>query len=850
MKKYLQKLLFTITIVAISILPAVAGRYKAHNDYMLATVLWHEIRGGSDYEIKQVANVIMNRLDMFEQGNKEGYQLEIGDILTARAQFSGSEKYLNAHMTDADILKHINMRGSEGTAWKVCLNIAQQALAGQLPDLTHGATHYRTCLGSNMTFWGASKIQGVSHGKHCFFKGISMGAMKVNGHIFKQGKVTGKYSKGGAYIDNGGDGSGEGSGYIGDYSGGGANGEFSGYDNGGFLDLTFNDTEYTALCQQAKTETDASTTPPNLFNTKILTRITEMMEKVYVSLGQLYAVGQSLMCFATGPGKIKLLVFRLVNIPYWFAGIAIYLAAFFITMGVGLFFVDATFKIGFALLLLPISIALWPFEPTRGKLSENFSIIIRNSMLFALVGIGIGFTVVLIQNGVIHGINEYEFNKALSDGNVKAMAKQFAISGTNFLVIIFCLIYGFKIIQSSVNDYLNRIFPDNVFGGQSPMHQSGVQAIGNMGTHAVMPVASLAGDIALNQAGRGIEAMGRGLKNYGSSGSTPPSAPTVVANGGGNTPAGPLPTNNFEADNTYNPDNNDTEPTNEQTDNEQMPVTPVQNLNNPRNRRPHQETLGDRRNQNERNRRQNQGQGPRPMQTPTAVNPNTPEQTESINPNSAQNSQNISASNQQQTSLSFDSAGSHMPQAENYDGFAGAMAAGMALGQQDQVEGLSLSPGNLLKNTANATLNILTAPLNKKTYQQLQKLPEIMEKRAKASTMHQNQREMQENNMMPNATNGQRIIMRLSRDATLFVRTAKQTTANTLKDTTKETAYVAGSLLEKFGARIRPSKQSHLSQYWKQYRDDRERIEEIQRQKDQRETDSTLASDYVDRGGK
>ncbi len=840
MKKYLQNLLFATAIIIISVLPAVAGRYKAHNDYMLATVLWHEIRGGSDYEIKQVANVIMNRLDMFEQGNKEGYQLELGDILTARAQFSGSEKYLNARMTDADILKHINMRGSEGTAWKVCLNIAQQALAGQLPDLTHGATHYRTCLGPNMTFWGASKIQGVSHGKHCFFKGISMGAMKVNGHTFKQGKVTGKYSKGGAYVDNGGDGSGEGSGYLGGGDSYGSGG-FSGYDNGGFLDLTFNDAEYTAMCEQAKTETDASTTPPNLFNTKILTRITEMMEKVYVSLGELYAVGQSLMCFATGPGKIKLLVFHLVNVPYWFAGIAIYLAAFFITMGVGLFFVDAVFKIGFALLLLPISIALWPFKPTSGKLSENFSIIIRNSMLFALVGMGIGFAVVLIQNAVLHGINELEFEKALSDGNVKSMAKQFALSGTNFLIIIFCLIYGFKIIQSSVNDYLNRIFPDNVFGGQSPMHQSGVQALGNMGTHAVMPVAALAGDIALNQAGRGIEAMGRGLKNYGSSSSATPTRPTpapVGSDGGGSGPTSPMPTNNFEADNAPIAENEGFEPTDEATNNEQTPITPTQNANNRQN----PEDMNNRRQPNTDNRRRNQGQQPTSTQTPQSINPN--------NANSY-NRQDIGASNPQQPPQSFTGGANPTPQTQKYTGFAGAMAAGMALGQQDQVEGLSLSPGNLLRNTANATLNILTAPLNKKTYQQLQKLPEIMEKRAKATTMHQNQREMQENNMMPDATNGQRIIMRLSRDATLFVRTAKQTASNTIKDTTKETAYAAGSLLEKFGARIRPTKRSHLSQYWQQYNKKREdaRTEEIQRQKDQRETDSTLADDYVDRGG-
>jgi hypothetical protein len=581
-----------------------------------------------------------------------------------------------------------------------------------------------------------------------------------------------------------------------------------------------------------------------------------MMEKVYDSLGKLYTVGQSLMCYATGPGKIKLLVFRFVNIPYWIAGVAIYLAAFFITMSVGLFFVDATFKIGFALLLLPISIALWPFEPTRGKLSENFSIIIRNSMLFALVGVGIGFAVVLIQNGVLHGINDVEYSRALSTGNVKAMSRQFALSGTHFLIIIFCLIYGFKIIQSSVNDYLNRIFPDNVFGGQSPMHQSGVQALGNVGTHMVMPVASLAGDIALNQAGRGIEAVGRGLKNYGSSGTAKPNAPTPTPNGGnGNNPTGPVSTNSFEANNSPLPEDNNNEPidepTNEPTDNDQSPITPIRNVNNPRNKQPKQETLADRRRKNELNRRRNQRQEPTPAQTPQNINPYAPHQPND-NPESSQNPKaDNNIDNSQQTPQSFGNGNNPETPSQGYSGLAGAMAAGMALGQQDQPENLSLSPGNLLKNTANATLNILTAPLNKKTYQQLQKLPEIMGRRAKASAMQQNQREAQENMLMPNATNGQRIIMRLSRDATLFVRTAKKTATNTIKDTTKETAYVAGSLLEKFGAKIRPSKHSHLSQYWKQYQDDRERerLEEIQRQKDQRETDSTLADDYVDRGG-
>ncbi len=799
MKKFSFKHLAYIALTAIVLsLPAFAGRYAAHNDYMLATVLWHEIRGGSDMEIKQVANVIMNRLDMFEGNSKDGYQLELGDILTAKAQFSGSEKYLNARMTDQDILKHVNLHGSEGVAWKRCLNIAQQALAGQLPDLTHGATHYRTCTGPNMTFWGASKINGVSHGKHCFFKGINMGSMKVNGHTFKQGKVSGKYSKGGAYVDNGGGGSGEGSGDWSSYSGGEKTfGSNYVEGSGGFTDLTFSETEYTAMCETAKTETDGSTTPPNLFNTQILTRMTQMMEKIYISLGQVYALGQALMCFATDVAPLKFLAFKFVNVPYWITGLFIYLCAFFITMAVGMFFIDISFKIGFALLMLPISIALWPFEPTKGKLSENFSIIIRNSMLFALVSVGIGYAVILLENGVTHGMDEVAYYNAFYNSySALDIAKEFAMSGVHVLIIVFCLIYGFKIIQSSINDYLNRLFPDNVFGGQSPMHTQGVQAIGTTAMHTVLPAASLAYDITKNQAGRGIEALGRGMQNIGKS----PSAPTPMpVTGGGSGPTGPGQPTGYQSD--ENPIESETA---ESSAEDILPTTETPIAENNSNDQPVE----------------------------------TPQQMASRQTNPASQPENEQA---------FNAGVAPTSPTPNNGGLSAALQAGMSLGQQDKVENYSLSPGNLLKNTANTTLNILTAPLNAKTYKQLMQLPQIMEKRNQNAAMRQKQRDAQENAAMPNATNGQKIVMRLSRDATLFVRTAKQTVKNTGVETLNST----GSLLEKFGSKIRPTKGGTKGfEYWRQWIKDREdeRIAQKIAEKDQRETDETLADDYVDRG--
>lgn len=789
---------------------AVAGRYRASNAYMLATVLWHEIRGGTIIEMKQVANVIMNRLDMFERGNRQGYQLELGDILTARYQFSGSEKYLNSKMTNQDILKHINLRGSEGRAWKNCLNIAEQALAGQLPDLTHGATHYRTCTSPNMTFWGASKIKGVSHGKHCFFKGIAMGAMKVNGHTFKQGKVTGKYSNGTASVEAGGGGSGEGSGDDFSYSGGYNEGS-DGQGNGSFLNLTFNDAEYKAACEQAKTEANGIiTTPPNLFNTQTLKRMSEMLQTIYTSLGRVYVIGQGLMCFSTHAGKIDLTFFKMVNIPYWLAGFAIYLSAFFITISIGLFFVDVAFKIGFALLMLPISISLWPFEATRGKLTENFSVIIRNSMLFAMVSIGISYALTLIENSAMQAINDADFAQAINDNSMKGIGKQFALSGTNTLVIFFCVLYAYFLIQASVKDYLDRIFSDNVFGGSSPMHELGVQAFGNMASNVVLPLASIGTDMVRTTVGTGLVKAGDGLKNISQRRGpetpitptpiTPQPSPTTPLSSGGEAPSNPE-IENAQAQAQSEGSNNETD--RRQQSRRQHYLDKINHQQNKRKR-----TLADVRKEKRQQSRQ------------------TNSENEGLNP------QNVASSRQSAVAANGTPVPPVTPpQTTKPLSAKEAFKLGM---QNADSSAYSLSAGTILKNAS----KIADAPfelLNKKTWTQLAHLDELMQKQKEK----QAQRKEAEDKLAPNLNGKTRMIMRAGQ---LFMRTAK--------DTKNETAYAAGSILSGLGNAIRVNPKSKntwdsLSDLYQNSKN-KEIEDELEKQA-QAETDANLSDQFTER---
>ena len=109
MKKCGLKFLMIITMVcSLLTIPANAGRYRASDVMMVATVIWHEAHGEGYAEMQKVANVIMNRFEKFEGNNKGGYKLEIGDILTARDAFENSTSYLRANMTNDKILQKIN----------------------------------------------------------------------------------------------------------------------------------------------------------------------------------------------------------------------------------------------------------------------------------------------------------------------------------------------------------------------------------------------------------------------------------------------------------------------------------------------------------------------------------------------------------------------------------------------------------------------------------------------------------------------------------------------------------------------------------------------------------------------
>ncbi|MBQ8671609.1 MAG: cell wall hydrolase [Alphaproteobacteria bacterium] len=121
-------------------------------DY-LARTIYGEARGEGIKGMQAVANVIMNRV-------KAGgwYGASVKDVVLKPYQFS---------CWNTDDPNRAKIIAATPAQLATELNIAKQAIAGTLQDITGGATHYHAK--SVMPYWAASMTKTVTIGNHVFY---------------------------------------------------------------------------------------------------------------------------------------------------------------------------------------------------------------------------------------------------------------------------------------------------------------------------------------------------------------------------------------------------------------------------------------------------------------------------------------------------------------------------------------------------------------------------------------------------------------------------------------------------------------------------------------------------------
>ncbi len=128
-------------------------------DIYMAKTIWGEARGEGAVGMQAVANVIMNRVD---RGG--WYGASIKDVVLKPYQFScWNDTDPNRAKLDKLTVADLQSSGA--------LQIAQQVINGQLPDITGGATEYHNK--NILPDWDYSKLkQTVQIGNHIFYRSI------------------------------------------------------------------------------------------------------------------------------------------------------------------------------------------------------------------------------------------------------------------------------------------------------------------------------------------------------------------------------------------------------------------------------------------------------------------------------------------------------------------------------------------------------------------------------------------------------------------------------------------------------------------------------------------------------
>lgn len=245
----------------------------------------------------------------------------------------------------------------------------------------------------------------------------------------------------------------------------------------------------------------------------LLHQIYQTIRRISDTTADVMVMGQALTCHAIYADKkhidIPIVGGHLIsypNISGWIGGVIVYFFGFMMTLSITFYLVDVGFKLGFAVIMLPIGIALWPFPWTKDKLVIIISIILKCAGIFAFLSLTVAYAYELLNTSLEGTDMLYQ---SIDNNKLDYVDTKFSLSTTNFLLVLFALAYGMKLIGSTIKDYVDQFFPDQVFGGASPIHGSMTQAMDFAKKKVVDPVASYAKDVAMTQTGNVMKFGGR-----------------------------------------------------------------------------------------------------------------------------------------------------------------------------------------------------------------------------------------------------------------------------------------------------------------------------------------------------
>lgn len=246
----------------------------------------------------------------------------------------------------------------------------------------------------------------------------------------------------------------------------------------------------------------------NLISEAIFGKIMTLSKKADAAVSLNFVIGDALACHAHHAGAITVAkkVQEILHIEFyfpdfwlWLCGIAIWFMGLMVVIGINFYLLDLSFKVGFGLLALPITLGLWPFDKFQSKFTECIKLIVNAAGTFMFLGISVGITVTLIS-AALGGTDE--LFAAIENDNKRYVADQFSLSGAKFLLVAFAFFYSHKLISETVSGLTDKFFGSSM----NHMHTMAVGTTSYLGGAVKDKVGGTVGRITKG-IGKGADAL-------------------------------------------------------------------------------------------------------------------------------------------------------------------------------------------------------------------------------------------------------------------------------------------------------------------------------------------------------
>lgn len=222
-----------------------------------------------------------------------------------------------------------------------------------------------------------------------------------------------------------------------------------------------------------------------IVSSDVMNRIMFFAQNLDKNVSTNLVIGHAMTCWSMNGGAWDFSLFKMVNLWLWFCGALIWFVGFMLTLGIGYYLLDISFKLGFAIMALPVVIGLWPFNVTKGKVTAVISIMLKAAGTFVFLALTTTYALAMI-NVALRDVPTL-FAK-IEAGDAIWISNTFDLTGPYFLIILFVYLYSMKLILSTVSDYVDKFFKDSVFGGADPMHGKLTQMTDFAKQQAMRPV--------------------------------------------------------------------------------------------------------------------------------------------------------------------------------------------------------------------------------------------------------------------------------------------------------------------------------------------------------------------------